>query len=101
MTLLRLLPFLIGDLIPEEDSNWECLLLLHAICSICTAFAVTEEHVVKLEWLIQAHHELFVKLYGKEAMTPKFHFAVHLPSQMRRYFFIFLSEPSLSVTKNV
>ena len=81
MAFLRLLPFLIGDWIPEEESNRECLLLLHATYSIRTAFAVTEEHVVNLEWLIQAHHELFVKLYMKEAMTPKIHFVVHLPSQ--------------------
>lgn len=83
--MLRLLPVLVGDLVPIDDPNWECLLLLHAICSISTALAVSVEHSQEMAWLIDAHHELFVKLYGKEAITPKMHFMVHLPKQMLRY----------------
>ena len=38
---------------------------------MCTAFAITEENSVELAWLIEAHHEALVKLYGKERVTPK------------------------------
>ena len=52
---------------------------------MCTAFAITEENSVELAWLIEAHHEAFVKLYGKERVTPKMHFMVHLATQLKRY----------------
>lgn len=84
MTLIRLLPLLIGDLVPEGDNNWECFLMLWNICSLSTAFVIAEEHTSELAWLIEAHHEAFTILYGAQAVTPKMHFMVHLPSQMKR-----------------
>lgn len=85
MTLIRLLPFLIGEMVPEGDDHWECFLMLWTICNICTAFSLREEHSEELAWLIEAHHELYITLYGKEKATPKFHFMVHLASQIKRY----------------
>ena len=78
---------------PEEDDNWQCFLMLWSICGICTAFEVTEEDSIQLAWIIEMHHELYTKVYGKEKITPKMHFMVHLPAQMRRFKHI----PSLNI----
>lgn len=80
MTFMRLLTLLIGDLIRNHDPSWECILLLHTICSTSTAFAVTQEHSPELAWLVEAHHEMFCK----DTITPKMHILIHLPKQILR-----------------
>ena len=35
--LIRVLPLIVGDLIPRNDANWVCFLKLLKICQICTS----------------------------------------------------------------
>ena len=51
MTLMRLLPFMIGSLIDDCDEYWHCFLLLWDICSLTSAFAVTKSDARYLAWL--------------------------------------------------
>ena len=80
MTLIRILPFMIGSYVERDDNHWECLLILWDICCIVSAFEVTAAH---LAWLIEIYLESFTSLY-EDPITPKFHYLVHLPQQMIR-----------------
>ena len=82
MTLMRLLPFLIGDYV-EYDDHWRRYLILLAICDKCCAFEISPSDPTKLAWLIQTYLESFVSLYTpKYSVIPKMHYLVHLPKQM-------------------
>ena len=43
MTLMRLLPFMIGKFIDFDDDHWECFLMLCTICNLVCAFEATLE----------------------------------------------------------
>ena len=70
MTLIRILPFMIGSYVERDDNHWECLLILWDICCIVSAFEVTEDDAAHLAWLIEIYLESFTSL--------------HLPQQMIR-----------------
>ena len=82
MTWIRLLPFMLGDFIEEEDEHWECFLLFWDICSLVCAFEVTHDDSLHLAWLVQTYLESFKDLYGSSSITPKMHHLVHLPEQI-------------------
>jgi hypothetical protein len=52
------------------------------ITNVCLAWQISNDDVTKLATLIKEHHLLFVELYGEEAVTPKWHYVVHLPNQI-------------------
>ena len=81
MTLMRLLPFLIGRYIKREDNHWECFLLLWNICSVTTAFEVTSDDITYLAWIVEVYLETFKYLYDVP-ITPKLHYLIHLPEQI-------------------
>ena len=83
MTLIRLLPLMIGDKIDKEDEHWECFLLLWDICSYTCRFEVTQEDSIHLAWIVQTYLEAFLDLYGEKSITPKLHHLVHLPEQIQ------------------
>ena len=83
--LIRIFPFLLGDLIPRDNAHWECFLMLMKICDIATAPSVSTDVVAYLELLIEEHHILFCRLYGTDAIIPKMHFMIHFPSQILRF----------------
>ena len=82
MTLICLLPFMIGDLMEEEDEHWDCFLLLWDICSLVCAYEVTQNDPFHLAWLVQTYLESFKDLYGGSSITPKMHHLVHHPEQI-------------------
>ena len=82
LLLLQILPFLVGDEIPEGDHYWECFLLPRQIVDIVVSPTVSENLCVTLKCLVEKHHTLFVSLYGVENYIPKLHFLVHYPAQI-------------------
>ena len=72
---------MIGEFVGKEDSHWLCFLLLWDICSVASAFEVTEADAVHLAWLVEVYLEAFTSLYGT-SVTPKMHYLVHLPQQI-------------------
>ena len=84
MTLVRLLPFVIGEFVDDDDDHWSRFLLLWDICCLSTAFEVTEADANQLAWLVEAYLECFTSLYSVPVI-PKMHYLVHLPEQMLRY----------------
>lgn len=81
----RFLPLIIADLVPADDPLWECFLHLHEILAICMSPAISPMTISYLAQLIQIHHRLYKECYPTMNVTPKMHYMVHLPEQIRRY----------------
>lgn len=77
--LLRLLPMIIGDKIPEDDPYWNNFLVLLQIVDYVCAPVTSSSCVGHLWQLIADHHETFTELYPHRPLTPKFHYLVHMP----------------------
>lgn len=82
LQLIRILPFLIGDKIPEDNENWLCFLLLRKIVDIVLSPILNEDICISLKRFIEEHHKKFIVLYGSEAFIPKLHFMLHYPEQI-------------------
>ena len=67
LLLIRILPFVIGHKIPEENENWLCFLLLRKIFDIVLCPIMSENFCSSLKLLIKEHHCRFVTLYGVRA----------------------------------
>ena len=85
LLLLRILPFLIGNEIEENEKHWSCFLLLRKIIDVVLCPVVSANLCSSLKLLINEHHCQFVELYGKESYKPKFHFLLHYPEQMQAW----------------
>lgn len=77
-------PLIIGDLVPENDSEWECFLLLLEILQICVTWVASTDLVEYLKVLIVTYLSSFKECYPHARIIPKQHYMVHLPSQILR-----------------
>ena len=75
----RLLPIMIGDLVPEGDDKWVNFLLLMKIVDWLFCPKITPDDVGYLATLITEHHYKFVDLYPDASKIPKIHFILHMP----------------------
>ena len=83
ITLVRELPFLIGDKIPD-DKNWHSLILLK-ICKIVLLPRCTPDTTAYLRVLIEEKLFEFKKLYPDRHITPNMHYLLHYPAQIEKY----------------
>ena len=81
----RYLPLLIGDLIPEDDDNWEHFLELLTILDYVFAPKTTPNKIDYLTMLIEDFLVEFRRLYPHRNLTPNMHYFIHVPSWMARY----------------
>lgn len=84
LCLVRNLPLIFGDVVPEENQNWHLLLLLLQIINIVFSPSVTQGMTVYLKYLIAEHHELFKQLYPRRNLIPKHHYMIHYPASIRK-----------------
>ena len=82
--LARMLPIIIGELVPENDKNWQCYITLLKIINICTSHECTVDTVAYLSSLIEEHHKIFTEIYPGE-FIPKMHSMVHYPEQILEF----------------
>ena len=75
----RILPLIIGDLVPEDDDKWLNYNVLMEIVDRLFAPQISEDSVAYLAVLISDHHNAFVKIYPNESVIPKMHSMVHMP----------------------
>ena len=75
----RVIPFLVGEDVPEEDEKWKNYVQLMEIVDLLMAPAISEDEVAELGVLIHQHHTLFAQLYGNSSVLPKHHFMIHMP----------------------
>lgn len=84
LCLVRNLPLLFGDIVPEGNLNWTLLLILLQIINIIFSPSLTQGMTVLLKHLIIEHHDLFKKLYPDKNLIPKHHFMIHYPACIRK-----------------
>jgi len=77
--LLKLLPFMIGDKVPEDDPAWEVLMTLKDIVEIVMAPVHTDETLGYMESKISEHCYRFSEVFPEERLKPKHHFVEHYP----------------------
>ena len=81
-TFVTLLPLIIGDLVPEEQPQWECFLTLLQIVKQCTSRITSASSSAYIAALVDRHHQSFKKCYPGVMLTPKMHYMVHFPQQL-------------------
>ena len=81
--LVRYLPLIIGDLVPENNQYLELILLLLECMDFIFCPEITREETIFLKQMIKDHHEHFLALYQDRRLKPKHHFMIHYPRQMR------------------
>ena len=84
LCLIRNLPLIFGDVVPEGDTHWHLLLLLLHIVNIVFSPCITEGMTIFLKHLIEEHHRLFSDLYPQNNLIPKHHFMIHYPECIRQ-----------------
>ena len=80
----RLLPLMIGEYVPEDDAHWRCFVNLMRIVCLVTAVEITHDSVDILQVLIEDYLCEFNLLYPN-SITPKMHYLLHLPNQIKQY----------------
>lgn len=85
MSLCCSLPLVIGPKVPEDDGKWKNFLRMIQISLLATSPYTSEDTAAHLEQLVYTHHQEFKIEYPKSNLTPKFHFLVHIPRQLRRF----------------
>lgn len=68
MTLIMVLPLIIGDKVPSDSIHWKLLLLLIRICNIVFSPAVHKSDTTYLAALIAEHHSLFRSLFTDKSV---------------------------------
>jgi len=81
--LIRMLPFLIGDLVPEGNEDYALLLTLRHILDIIFAPAIAIEHTVELEMYNAQYFEQFSERHPGVQGINKLHHILHYPQCMR------------------
>lgn len=80
----RLLPLLIGQLVPEEDRLWENYLTLLSIMDYAFAPVTTADKADYMAMLVEDFLVEFCVLYPERRLIPKMHYMIHLPTWMKR-----------------
>ena len=83
LLLCRIFPFLIADRIPEDNYNWSVFLVLRHIVDIVMCPELSIDTCAYLKSLVIEHHAAFIEAYSEEKVTPKFHFLLHYPEQIK------------------
>ena len=78
-TLLRLLPLMIGEKVPDGDPVWEILLNLKDIVEIVVAPFLREETIDYLQCKISEHKHQLQEAFPLFKLLPKHHFIEHYP----------------------
>lgn len=85
ITLVRNLPLLIADKIPEGDINWYSVLVLIKICQISLSPIHSLDTIPYLIVLVEEKLQLLSRLYPSSSMKLKMHHMVHYASQIERF----------------
>ena len=81
-TLGRLLPLMIGDMVPEDDVHWQHYLTTLEIANYILAPEIHPDEVAYLGVILPQHHQTFVELYPGKSVIPKMHYLLHIPRLM-------------------
>nr|XP_055065480.1 uncharacterized protein LOC129447733 isoform X2 [Misgurnus anguillicaudatus]XP_055065481.1 uncharacterized protein LOC129447733 isoform X2 [Misgurnus anguillicaudatus] len=83
--LLRLLPLIIGPLLPEDEPAWHVVLDLKDIVELVVAPVHTAESISYLECKIDEHRQRYQELFPNNSLLPKHHFLEHYAVLIQRF----------------
>lgn len=83
--LLRLLPFIIGHLVPEGEMAWQILMDLKDIVELVVAPTHTDESIAYLQAKISEHRQKHQELFPGVHLLPKHHYLEHYPHLIRMF----------------
>lgn len=83
--LLRLLPFLIGSIVPEDEPAWLVLMDLKDIVELVVGPVHTDESISYLGSKIVEHRTRYKELFPDLQLLPKHHLIEHYPTMMRNF----------------
>lgn len=81
--LLRLLPLIIGHLVPADEPVWLMILDLKDIVELVVSLVHTDETIAYLECKISEHRQKYQELFPLKQLLPKHHFLEHYPEMIR------------------
>ncbi len=81
----RYLPLIIGDLVDEDDPNWNNYLSHLEIVDEIFAPVYCEDRIGYLKMIIEDFLYDFTSLYPNRPLTPKMHYLVHMPTWIKWY----------------
>ena len=73
----HLLPYLLGEYVPETDDHWKNYVLMVTITGLLLSPVISHDGVGYLGMLIEELHTSFVQLYPDESVLPKMRYIVH------------------------
>ena len=82
---MRLLPFIIGCKIPEQEPAWEILMDLKEIVDIVVSNRLSEEALCYLSCKLLDHRKLLTTTFPDFRLRLKHHFIDHYPHLIRCY----------------
>lgn len=78
--LLRLIPLIVGKLIPEDEPAWQLILDLKDIVDLVVSPVHTKETIAYLETKISDHRKRYCTLLPERKLLPKHHYLEHYPA---------------------
>ena len=85
LTMVYVFPFVLAPLCDTTSVHYENFMSLIRIAQICFSPIVDDTTPGVLAQLIQSFCQSFTVLYPEHRLRPKFHFLVHLPTQMQQF----------------
>ena len=85
LILMTSLPFMLFDFDPYLDEHWTNFVHLLQIVLLCTSSEVSSETIYELQHLISSYISVFLKLYPNSSFSPKMHYLIHFPDQIREF----------------
>lgn len=82
---LRLLPLMVGALVPIGEPAWQVILTLKDIVELVVAPIHSAESLGYLESKISEHRKLYQEVFPGQNLSPKHHFLEHYPELIRCY----------------
>lgn len=83
--LLRLLPLMVGTLVPDNEPAWQLILDLHDIVELVVAPIHCAESIDYLEFKISEHRQRFKEVFPDKKLLPKHHFLEHYPEMIKNF----------------
>lgn len=80
--LVKYLPIMVEDFVPEELPAWKWFLLMRKLLDILLSKSIQIETVLEVEDLVTLYLEMRLQLFPLETLKPKHHYLVHYASAL-------------------
>lgn len=82
-TLLRLLPLLVGSVVPEGDKVWAVLMELKEVVELALCPSFTDETLDYFVCKISDHRQVLLEVFPEVRLRPKHHYVEHYPALVK------------------